>query len=406
MGEACDDGNTIDGDGCESTCVPTGCGNGVITMGEGCDDGNIVDGDGCDSNCQPTGCGNGIKTMGETCDDGNKINCDGCRGNCSAVETGCADGFVCGMETCDDGNTTDADGCDSNCTLTGCGNGVITMGEDCDDANVTDDDGCDSNCTPTSCGNGVVTSGELCDDSNHIDDDGCDSNCTPTGCGNGVVTSGELCDDGNIIASDGCSNTCQVEPNYQCTIDTSPGVCILAETNCNNGIDDDGDMATDLADSDCALSNSVASCGVGESLYIYNSLDVPKFVEDLTTRDSKIVVASGGTVQKVVVRLSIEHPFDADLDIALESPQAGTVDVSSDNGEDGDDYTATIFDDTCSPPIGLATAPFTGCFAPDAPLASVTASNPDGVWTLHVTDDALGDHGTLLNWSLALCISP
>jgi len=65
--EACDDGNFINGDGCDqnciveanwkctnvegqkSVCLYVACGNGVIDTGEECDDGNYVDGDGCTS---------------------------------------------------------------------------------------------------------------------------------------------------------------------------------------------------------------------------------------------------------------------------------------------------------------------------------------------------------------------
>src|SRR5712692_6129494 len=50
--EACDDANLIDGDGCDSNCTPTGCGNGIVTAGEECDDGNGSDGDGCDPTCR------------------------------------------------------------------------------------------------------------------------------------------------------------------------------------------------------------------------------------------------------------------------------------------------------------------------------------------------------------------
>jgi cysteine-rich repeat protein len=49
--EQCDDGNGINGDGCDANCTRTGCGNGIVTDGEGCDDGNLRDGDGCDANC-------------------------------------------------------------------------------------------------------------------------------------------------------------------------------------------------------------------------------------------------------------------------------------------------------------------------------------------------------------------
>lgn len=57
--EACDDGNAINGDGCESDGTCTGgscaslCGNGLPdAVMEECDDGNLLDNDGCSSNCQ------------------------------------------------------------------------------------------------------------------------------------------------------------------------------------------------------------------------------------------------------------------------------------------------------------------------------------------------------------------
>lgn len=50
--EVCDDGNAIDGDGCDSNCRPTGCGNAIVTAGEECDDGNLLSGDSCSSTCQ------------------------------------------------------------------------------------------------------------------------------------------------------------------------------------------------------------------------------------------------------------------------------------------------------------------------------------------------------------------
>jgi cysteine-rich repeat protein len=58
------------------------CGNGIVEPPELCDDGNLVDGDGCDSNCTPTGCGNGIVTAGEECDDGNTVSGDCCSATC------------------------------------------------------------------------------------------------------------------------------------------------------------------------------------------------------------------------------------------------------------------------------------------------------------------------------------
>ncbi len=79
------------------------CGNDVVDGGEACDDGNLVDGDGCDSNCTPTGCGNGVTTAGEQCDDGNTATGDCCAASCQID----ADGT-----TCDDANPcTTSDAC-------------------------------------------------------------------------------------------------------------------------------------------------------------------------------------------------------------------------------------------------------------------------------------------------------
>lgn len=139
--EECDDGNTINDDGCSSTCkketsstppvsTPV-CGNRIVETGEGCDDGNTLNGDGCSSYCQvettqpvqttPV-CGNGKVESGEGCDDGNTINGDGCSSNCQ-VETSqpvqtnpvCGNGKVESGEGCDDGNTISGDGCSSSC---------------------------------------------------------------------------------------------------------------------------------------------------------------------------------------------------------------------------------------------------------------------------------------------------
>ncbi len=71
---------------------PVECGNGVVEAGEACDDGNLADGDGCESNCQvgEVLCGNGVLDPGEACDDANGDPDDGCGSSCA---TEC--GFLC-----------------------------------------------------------------------------------------------------------------------------------------------------------------------------------------------------------------------------------------------------------------------------------------------------------------------
>lgn len=55
LGEQCDDGNTIGGDGCNRRCrTEPRCGDGNLDafLGEECDDGNLVSGDGCEADCR------------------------------------------------------------------------------------------------------------------------------------------------------------------------------------------------------------------------------------------------------------------------------------------------------------------------------------------------------------------
>ena len=125
------------------------CGDGILDIpaGEQCDDGNTVDGDGCSANCtvEPM-CGDGIVNAGEACDDGNNMNGDGCSANCT-IEAYCGDGTLNEGEQCDDGNNVDFDGCSSNCTIEPyCGDGTLDPGEQCDDGNNVGGDGCSAMC--------------------------------------------------------------------------------------------------------------------------------------------------------------------------------------------------------------------------------------------------------------------
>jgi len=215
--EICDDGNTTDGDGCDSNCTPSECGNGKRAADEECDDGNLASGDGCDENCTKTACGNGIPTAGEQCDDGNTTSDDGCDADCRV--SGCGNGNLGSGEECDDGNVISGDGCDEDCTKTGCGNGIRTGKEACDDGNDMDGDGCDSNCTLSACGNGIPVGEEECDDGNGKSGDGCDRNCLVEACGNGRREDNEECDEGaaGLVGDEGEGDG-EVACNPDCTL--------------------------------------------------------------------------------------------------------------------------------------------------------------------------------------------
>ncbi|MBK9036162.1 MAG: DUF4215 domain-containing protein [Myxococcales bacterium] len=304
------------------------CGDGVRTGGEACDQGNTTNGDGCSATCDVEPgwtcsatnpsvctpiCGDGIRTGGETCDQGggNTTNGDGCSSTCQ-VETGwtctgspsvcttvCGDGVRAGAEQCDQGNTTNGDGCSSTCQIepgwtcagspsvctTRCGDGVRAGAEACDDGDTMSGDGCSNTCaiepgwtcvgnTPsvctTRCGDGIRAGAEACDDGDTMSGDGCSSTCaiepgwtcagnTPsvcvTTCGDGIVAGAETCDDGGTTPGDGCSAACTTEPGWTCV--GAPSVCM---TTCGDGVvagaeacDDGGTTAGDGCSATCAV---------------------------------------------------------------------------------------------------------------------------------------------------------
>ena len=130
------------------------CGNGAVEGAEACDDGNTVGGDGCSADCfSDETCGNGITdpAAGEVCDDGNTVAGDGCSADCRSDET-CGNGVAdpAAGEACDDGpdNGLAPNACRGNCQLPTCGDGVTdsAYGEECDDGNAVDNDDCPNSC--------------------------------------------------------------------------------------------------------------------------------------------------------------------------------------------------------------------------------------------------------------------
>lgn len=101
------------------------------------------------------------------------------------------------------------------------------------------------------------------------------------------------------------------------------------------------------------------------------------------------------------VGFNITHSWDADLDIYLIAPDGTTViELSTDNGSSGDNYSGTIFSPDATTAITAGVAPFTGSFLPEGSFGALTGVNADGTWILRVCDDAGSDVGTLDSWSI------
>ena len=116
-------------------------------------------------------------------------------------------------------------------------------------------------------------------------------------------------------------------------------------------------------------------------------------------------VATADTyVWDVDLTTEIPHTFAADLDITLTSPAPTTITITTDNGAGNDDiFVGTLWDDfallpvTDFPHVNLVTST---PLQPEGAFGAFIGEDPNGTWTLDIADDAGGDDGTLVSWSL------
>jgi cysteine-rich repeat protein len=308
MGEVCDDGNNLDGDGCSLDCrSDESCGNGKVDKpiasnakdpkNEDCEPPSRMDvtsGFFCKATCKFAFCGNGVTDgdIDEICDDGNTVGGDGCAANCKSTEK-CGNGILDqpikdgnGLpdldnpqnEVCDDGNTNDGDDCSGDCRSTeDCGNAKVDPGEECDDglANNGNDKDCRADCVINRCGDGHPNlSGpihpEACDAGRPFNDGGtnvpapersrlatpreaadCNIDCTIPSCGDSKVNRSFLPDG---LRGEQCDNGTGVNANSaDCTANCQVNVCgddlkntagPLHTEGCDDGNRDDTDDCT------------------------------------------------------------------------------------------------------------------------------------------------------------------
>ncbi|MFN0216275.1 MAG: choice-of-anchor L domain-containing protein [Saprospiraceae bacterium] len=107
------------------------------------------------------------------------------------------------------------------------------------------------------------------------------------------------------------------------------------------------------------------------------------------------------------VCLNINHSWDDDLDIFLIAPNETIVELSTDNGAYGDNYTNTCFSPSALEEIRrgfpfapASLAPFTGTFQPEGSWNDILGTPITGTWKLGVLDDQNNLTGTILDWSI------
>ncbi|MFC1759008.1 Calx-beta domain-containing protein [Planctomycetota bacterium] len=161
----------------------------------------------------------------------------------------------------------------------------------------------------------------------------------------------------------------------------------------------DGNGGTDTA--------TVNMTGDGTSATFTNNQQV-NISSSGTPRITSTIDVSGmsGTIADVNLGFDISHTWAADLDVSLIAPDGTEINLFTDVGGSGDNFTNTVLDDEAGTAINNAQAPFTGTFRPEnQALSTVDGINPNGTWTLVIQDDYSQDGGSLNQWSLEITTS-
>ncbi len=119
--------------------------------------------------------------------------------------------------------------------------------------------------------------------------------------------------------------------------------------------------------------------------------------------NSIINVGPNLTITDVNVTVNITHTWNEDLDISLISPAGTIIELTTDNGGNGDNYTNTVFDQQATTLITSGISPFTGSFVPEGNLNDLNGQLSGGNWTLRVADDANFDGGSITGFTLNIC---
>ena len=149
-------------------------------------------------------------------------------------------------------------------------------------------------------------------------------------------------------------------------------------------------------------------------------VDIPAGDEPVVT--STIVVSGAGSyLWDLDVTTFLAHSNCGDLEITLMSPAGTIVTLTTDNGSGGDNlFNGTVWDDDANPggliPYddndgmvtdssfvdGTTGTPLT----PEEALGAFIGEDPNGVWTLTISDDENSNGGVLTSWSLSVSALP
>ncbi|MBR58381.1 MAG: hypothetical protein CMH54_10215 [Myxococcales bacterium] len=390
---SCEDGADNDADDatdcadedCAEICAAFVCGDGVVqaATNEACDDGNTDDGDGCSSAC--------VVEEGWDCA-GEPTVCEpGVAGSCAVPVHVDSDAFVLSGE---DFFTDFDDTQNFTCGYTQAGASDVVLKVDllAGETVVLSEHG-NIDVVLYVLGATCADDGECIQDSDFGEEAGLSYTAEDDGALYLAVSSYYETSSSSayeihvdVIAAEDCEDGTDNDGDGAADCDDSDcfgvGNC-TTELNCEDGADNDADGNIDCADDDCAAD---ALCAGAISLSTSPDApingDTPVVVSTIDFTD-----AGCESIDTIKVTVDISHVWIGDLQVGITNPTGTSVALHAGTGGSADDIIGTY-------PVDLT---------PAEDLAAFFGSPPQGVWTLTVEDTyPSSDHGNLNSWGLTI----
>lgn len=152
--------------------------------------------------------------------------------------------------------------------------------------------------------------------------------------------------------------------------------------------------------------SSYAQTFTGSGGIISDNLDTTYFLINVSGLSPSNISSTFGLEE---VCVNIIHTKDRDIDMYLESPDGTIVELTTDNGDLGDNYMTTCFRQDGDTPVVNGTAPFNGNYLPEGQLSQFNnGQNGNGIWKLRIYDDNnTGNNiGSVIDWRLTFSTNP
>lgn len=149
-------------------------------------------------------------------------------------------------------------------------------------------------------------------------------------------------------------------------------------------------------------SSQVGASNLDNDFSVIYASNVARSIPDGGAAVLSTMTLGSHMVLDINVQLRITHGRSEDLDVHLTAPDGTKVELFTDVGGAGKNFTNTVLDDEASSAITSGSAPFSGTYRPEGSLAAFDAKNSQGVWSLSVQDDRKGQKGTLNQWSMTV----